>query len=320
MVAGAAISGDLSDKAWLGELRNLGEDNGYFSDLGDGHAAVMIEQSHDVLFVAFESVFGARATSETGMPVAFDVCERRGWSHLTILTQKQDWFRSESVWSHIDELDDLGFFEDFDRVIFYGAGMCAYAAAVYSVAAPGASVILVSPQATLDRQRTHWDERFPSTRRIDFTSRYGFAPDMIEAAGLACVIFDPEESEDAMHASLFQGDNVIHFPYRRGGAGSIEADLRAMSLISAISESAANGSLTASRLARHMRQRRRHVPYLRALLSRVLIEDRPALTAALCRSVLKHQPIPRFQQQLEKAEERLGKATAPDQSADSQLS
>jgi len=307
MVAGAAISGDLSDKAWLDELRRIGEDNGYFSYLGDGHAAVMFEQSHDVLFVAFETVFGARATSDTGMPVAFDVCERRGWSHLTILTEKQNWFRSESVWAHLDELDDLGFFEDFDRVIFYGAGMGAYAAATYSVVAPGASVIMVSPQATLDRHRAHWDGRFPSTRRLDFTSRYGYAPEMIEAAELACVIFDPEESEDAMHSSLFQGENVIHFPYRRGGAGAIESDLRAMSLVSAIAESAANGSLTLARLARHLRQRRRHVPYLRALLSRVLVEDRPALTAQLCRSVLKHQPIPRFQQQLEKAEARLGK-------------
>jgi len=309
MVAGAAISGDLSDRAWLDELRKIGEDKGYFSDLGDGHAAVMFEQSHDVLFVAFETVFGVRATSESGMPVAFDVCERRGWSHLTILTEKQDWFRSESIWSHIDELDDLGFFEDFDRIIFYGAGMCAYAAAAYSVAAPGATVLLVSPQATLDRDRTQWDGRFPSTRRLDFTTRYGYAPHMIEAAKLACVIYDPEEAEDAMHASLFQGDHILHFPYRRGGAGAIESDLRAMSLISGIAESAANGSLTSARLARHMRQRRRHVPYLRALLSRVLVEDRPALTVKLCRSVLRHQPIPRFQQQLEKAEARLSGST-----------
>lgn len=315
MVAGAAISGDLSDVAWLDELRKIGEAKGYFSSLDDKHAALLVEQSHDVLFVAFETVLGIRATSETGLPVAFDVCESRGWSHLTLLTEQQDWFRAESVWGHIDALDDLGFFDDFDQVIFYGAGMCAYAAAAYSVVAPGASVILVSPQATLDRERTHWDGRFPTTRRMDFTSRYGYAPDMIEAAKLACVIYDPEESEDAMHASLFQGEQVIHFPYRRGGAGSIDSDLRAMSLISAIAESAANGALTPARLARHMRQRKRHMPYLRALLSRVLVEDRPTLTVQLCRSVLSQQPIPRFQQQLEKAEARLGRG-APTENTD----
>ena len=48
MVAGAAISTDLSDAEWLKALRGIGEKGGYFSSLGDKHAAVFIEQSHSV--------------------------------------------------------------------------------------------------------------------------------------------------------------------------------------------------------------------------------------------------------------------------------
>lgn len=312
MVAGAAISADLTDAEWLERLRGIGERDGYFSSLGKDHAAVFVERSHSVLFVAFETLFSIRSVSDTGMPIAFDICERRGWSHLTLVAQSQDWYRDRKVWTYFDRLVDYSFFEDFDRVIFYGAGMCAYAAAAYSVTAPGSTVMMIAPQATLDRDLTEWDNRFPSTRRLDFRSRYGYAPDMLEAAEAAYVVYDPDETEDAMHASLFRGSNIHRMPYRRGRSGAIEADFRAMSLISAIAESAANGSLTKARLARILRSRKRHVPYLRALLARVLAEDRPALTAKLCRAVLRHQSIPRFKHHLEAAERRLAGGDARD--------
>ena len=305
MVAGAAISTDLSDSEWLYALREIGEREGYYTSLGDDHAAVFIEQSHDVLFVSFETLVTIRSVSDTGMPLAFDMAARKGWSHLTLIATKQDWFRDRRLFSYFDGLVDHGFFENFDRVIFYGAGMCGYAAAAFSVAAPGSTALLVSPQATLDRRLTGWDDRFPSTRRLEFRSRYGYAPDMIEAAEAAYVLFDPEETEDAMHASLFRGPNVHHFRYRRGRAGAIESDLRTLSLISKLSDHASRGTLDFATLAHEMRKRRRHVPYLRALLSRVLAEDRPRLTARLCRAVLAEQPIPRFKHHLEAAERRI---------------
>ena len=310
MVAGAAISGDLSDDEWLNALRDIGEKHGTYSELDDTHIAFFAEKSQRVLFVAFETLFGIRLVSETGLPLAFDVCERTDWSHLTLITRDQDWYRSPKMFSFIDRLADRGFFDTYDQVIFYGAGMCGYAAAAFSVAAPGATVLMVAPQATLDRARAGWDDRFPSARRLDFKSRYAYAPDMIEAAGYAVIIYDPDETEDAMHASLFQGPNVDHFRYRRGSAGAIEADMRSMALISKIATSAADGSLRLSRLAKLMRPRRRHVPYLRALLSRVMNEDRPELTAMLCRAVLEQQPLPRFKNQLEQAERQLAKRTA----------
>lgn len=318
MVAGAAMSGDLSDAEWLEKLRGIGEKDGYFSMLGPDHASIFVERSHDVLFVAFETLFGIRAVSDTGLPVAFDVCSRRGWSHISLVAQKQTWFRDKRVWNYFDRLVDYGFFEDFDRVIFYGAGMCGYAAAAFSVVAPGAQAILISPQATLDRARAPWDARFATARRLDFSSRYAYAPDMLDAAQKAFVIYDPDETEDAMHASLFRGPNIHHQRYRRGSAGAIEADLRALGLVSALAEKAANGMLTPSRLAAKLRLRKRHLPYLRALLARVLAEDRPALTAMLCRAVLADRPIPRFKHHLELAERRLAamRGEAPQESVE----
>ena len=311
MVAGATISTDLSDKDWLKALKVIGETDGYFTELTDAHAAVFIEQSHDVLFVAFETLFGIRSVSDSGMPLAFDICEARGWSHLSLIAEKQDWFRHKNIWAYVDRLVDYGFFDDFDHVIFYGAGMCGYAAAAYSVAAPGATVIAISPQATLDRRLTEWDDRFPSTRQLDFRTRYGFAPDMTEAAGATFVVYDPDEKEDAMHASLFTGENIFPVRYRRGRAGAIESDLRNMSIVAKLADCAAAGELDAAKFADIMSARKRHVPYLRALLARVLAEDRPALTRQLCRAVLANQSIPRFKHHLEAAERRLAEDEYP---------
>ncbi len=316
MVAGATISADLSDAEWLSELRRIGDAHGSFSDLGRDHGAVFIEKGQKVLFVAFETIFGIRSGSETGTPMAFDICERRGWSHLTILAKRQTWFRDRSLFGFFDRLIDHGFFDNFDRVVFYGAGMCGYAAGVFSVAAPGALALLVAPQATLKREVTEWDDRFPSARRIDFDARYANAAHLVDAAEAALILYDPEEKEDAMHASLFRSANIIRQPYRRGGAGAIESDLRAMSLVSKLADAAVKGALTPSNAARIMRARRRHVPYLRALLSRVLSEERPQLTVWLCRSVLAQHPLPRFKHHLERAETQLGIRTAPSEEDD----
>ncbi len=305
MVAGAALSGDLTETQWLAELEEIGEEEGYFSPLGDNHAAVFVDRAQSVLFVAFETVTGIRAVSERGLPLGFDVCESRDWSHLAILTTRDTWYRDRFVYGYFDRLVDEGFFEDFDHVVFYGAGMCGYAAAAFSVVAPGASVILVSPQATLDRSMTEWDTRFPSARQYDFQTRYGYAPYMLEAAADAFVIYDPEEVEDAMHATLFEAPNVTRIRYRRGRSGAIDGDLRAMGLIARLAEKAVSGSLTRACAARLFKARHRHVPYLRALLARTLSEDRPYLTAMLCGAVLEWQPRPRFRHHLGVAEHRL---------------
>lgn len=306
MVAGASISADLSEPDWLNALRALGNAHGSYSDLGSRHGALFVEKSHDVLFVAFETIFGIRSGSETGVPMAFDICESRNWSHLTLIAHQQTWFRDRNVFGFFDRLIDYGFFDQFDRIIFYGAGMCGYAAGAFSVAAPGASVILAAPQATLDRSLTGWDNRFPSSRRMAFSPRYADASHLIAAADTALILYDPDEVEDAMHASLFRGPNILHQRYRRGSAGAIESDLRAMSLISKLADAAASGELTQARVSELLRARRGHVPYLRALLSRVLAEERPQLTRWLCRAVLDEHPLPRFASHLERAEVQLG--------------
>ncbi|MEL6645242.1 MAG: phosphoadenosine phosphosulfate reductase [Pseudomonadota bacterium] len=298
------LSEKMSDEEWLAELAEIGRERGYYEPVGAVHSALFVDQSLDVLLVAFDTIASARASSGDGTPHALSVAEANGWSLLQMVAKGPTWFRDPAVYAHFDRLVDDAFFEDFDRIVFYGAGMCGYAAAAYSVAAPGATVIAMAPQATLDPDVALWDDRFVGMRRTDFTSRYGFAPDMLEAAGEAYIVYDPAVELDAMHAALFRGPQVSHIRYRNGGV-HIGADFLEMGILSPILQHAASGTLTAGVFYQALRQRRDHLPYLRGLLNRVHIEDRDYLVALLCRAVLRQHSAPRFRHHLELSEHRL---------------
>ena len=194
----------LSRSDWLGALRRIGQERGFAEPLGKAHAALYVEQS-DTLLVTFETMPGIETLSQTRTPFGLDMVGALGWSCLSVLSHADTWFRDPRIYGFFDNLLDDGFFDEFERVIFYGAGPCGYAAAAFSVASPGARVLALQPQATLDPRVTEWDDRFVEQRRRDFTSRYGFAPDMLDAAQHAWVLYDPRERLDAMHAALFSG-------------------------------------------------------------------------------------------------------------------
>ncbi len=298
------LSGELTDEEWLAEIEEIGGQRGYFEPLSAEHSALFVNAGSEVLVVSFDTVASARAGSAAGLPFAMDEAARQSWSHLSLIASGQTWFRDPAMYAFFDGLVDEDFFEGFDRVVFYGAGMCGYAAAAYSVAAPGATVFTIAPQATLDTEVAPWDDRFTHARRKTFTDRYGYAPDMVEAAERVFLIYDPTMELDAMHAALFRGPQIHHIRYRQGGS-RLGIDLQAMSVMGAMFAKAAAGTITPRDFYRALRTRRDYLPYLRNLLNRVHIEERHWLTALLCRAVLKRKNAPRFRHHLEQAEKKL---------------
>ncbi len=288
---------------WLDAIDEMGEERGYFEPIGAQHSAILTDEG-PTLIVTFETVAEVRAR-EDQQPFGWSLVEESGWSNLCLLAHHESWFRDPSIYGYFDRLVDDGFFEDFDRVVFYGAGACGYAACAFSVVAPGATVIAVAPQATLAADRAGWDRRFPEMRRTDFTSRYGYAPDMVEGAEAVYLLFDPARTEDAMHASLFRGDNIHPLPCRHFGARLTE-ELSAMAVLSDMIMSAGEEQLTPLIAHKILRSRRRHMPYLRRLLDELQTAGRPRLVAALARHVVAHRrAAPRFRRALEQANAEL---------------
>lgn len=291
---------DLSKAEWKAALIAQADAHGMSQDLGKRHFATFIDKK-ETLLVTFETIQGIRALSETAQPFGFDMVKAQGWSHLCLISDGDTWFRDDDVYAFFDQLIDDGFFEDFDRVLFYGAGPCGYAAAAYSVASPGATVIAVQPQATLEARMTEWDERFIEMRRTDFTSRYGFAPDMLDAAEQAFILYDPRQTLDAVHATLFARSNVtrLRMPFM---GSTLQTQLIEMKILYRLLSLAGAGKLTRQKFFELYRARRDDGTYLRNLMAHLDQNERFYLTMLLCRNVTSRMRARRFRRRLEHLE------------------
>jgi hypothetical protein len=302
--------GNLAEPEWLARLDALGEEHGFFQRMGAQHHALFVETGRKLL-VTFESVDQARR-NPGALPRGFDQVTRSGWSLLALLSRGDTWFRDPAVWRSFDRWTDDGFFEDFDSVLFAGTGPGGYAAAAFSVAAPGARVLALRPYATLDPAVAGWDRRHLAARRRDWTSRYGYAPAMLDAADCAVVLHDPALQPDAMHAALFTRPNVTSLRVPHTGS-RLDSMLDGMAVLPLLMDLAMEGGLDAAAFARLWRNRRRHAPYLRALLRRLEAEGRTGLAARVCRFGLGTVDRPLFARRLA----QMGLAPAlPEQAAE----
>ena len=283
---------DLNRADWGTELQSLVETDGSWTDLGTGHT-MLSHSDGGTLFVTFEFVEDIRSSRDNALPFGLTLAQTDGCACLTILADKRSWFRDAALYAYFDALVDEDFFEDFDSVVFYGEGMCGYAAAAFSVAAPGAHVVLIAPQATLDPRVAEWDHRFQAMRRLSFTDRYGFAPEMIEGAESVFVLYDPEEELDAMHTALFTRPHVQKFRCRFLGR-EISSALDDMGLLQDTLLLAGSGLLDIPSFAKLYRARRDYAPYLRALLTQAEDNDRSGLIAMIVRNVLPRKGMPRI--------------------------
>jgi hypothetical protein len=307
-ITAADLSG-LDWQAWLDRAEKVIGDDDYMQPLGSDHAALFCERK-PVLLVTFENFERVELLSDRAQPFGWTMLDALGWSHLCLLSRGDTWFRDARVYGYFDRLIDDGFFDAFEQVIFYGAGACGYAAAAFSVAAPGARVLMLRPQATLDPRVAEWDDRYLAMRRTSFTDRYGYAPDMLDAADTAVLLYDPEIELDAMHSALFNRSNVLRSRTRHLGYNLEEALLQMGALPRILAQMSA-GKLTRLSLAQLLRKRRDDRAYLFSLLRRLATEQRDGLTVLFCENVLaRKQGGPRFRNALNKARERLTKREA----------
>ncbi len=277
--------------------------DGFFDRIGGTHAAQFTDGA-DVLLVAFEQTETLLRASRGGKPIARGVQNRTDIAQLTLLAEDETWFRAPEVYAFFDDLIDDGFFDGFERVIFYGAGAQGYAAAAYSVAAPRADVVLIQPQASLTPSIAGWDDRFPALRRTDFTSRYGYAPQMMETAARGFVIVDPAEREDFMHACLFARENVDIIRQRFLGPEA-EPHLDAAGLIDKLLDLVVAGDATVAEIAQTLRPRRKLYPHMNRVLSVVEASENDWRIARVARAATTQKDHPRFAAALDTAQAAL---------------
>jgi len=288
---------------WQNELQALGAAEGFYEDLGSEHTALFVERGK-TLIVTFENLDHVFEGEESRMPWGYNFVVGQNWSMLGLMAHGWTWYRDDAVFDFFDRLRDEGFFERFEKVVFYGASMGAYAAANFSAAAPGSTVIMISPQATLDRQIAAWETRYHKAWIRDFDGRYGYAPTHVQAAETAHLFYDPRMPLDAMHAALFQSENVVKYPCRYMGH-RIASLWILMKLLKPVVSECVEGILTPVRFAQMMRVRRHTHRYQREMLERLEGMKRPWLIAQYCRAVLATRGGPKFRKALRAAETKM---------------
>lgn len=286
---------------------DFGRREGFHRHLGDDHSALFAEGG-DTLIVTFENLDDVAGRDADRLPWGHGFVTGNGWSMLGVMAHRWTWYRDEAVFDFFDGLRDDGFFDGFRRVVFYGASMGAYAAATFARAAPGATVIAISPQATLSRQTARWETRYHRVWWRDFSaaSRYAYAPDGATTASRLWLFHDPGEPLDAMHAALFRGDNILRLDCPNMGHRIASLWLQ-MGVLKEIVTGCVEGDLDRTGFYRLMRRRRGSTRYERELLRKLEARDRPDLVRRLCRKVLSERGAPKFRRALERAEADLAR-------------
>ncbi len=292
---------DLDQEEWFDALDLLSEEHGHFEELGSDHIAILTDAGPRLLFT-FESYPEITASSENDEPRGFHFVKRLGWSHLAIISRGHSFFRSPEIHRYFDRLIDDGFFEDFDRVLFFGVHEAGYAASAYSVCAPGAEVLALRPFATLSPNLASWDERYPHARKLNWTKRFGFAPDMLDAAAHATVILDPRVKEDAMHGALYNRKNVTSL-WARGSGTMIDALFDGIGILNKLIVLAMDGGLDAKTFYKLYRKRRESFPYLRSLDQMAFGKGKHRLSKSLCTRMMEERPHRYFNRRLAQIKE-----------------
>ena len=285
-----------SDTPVFKDLEILPGKNDFVRALGRDHVAMFVEAG-PTLVVCFENLDKADESTMNRMPWGYSFVNSEGHSFLGLMASKWSWYRDKNVIAFFDELKSKTFFENYSRVIFYGASMGGYAAAAFSSVCPGSTVIIMSPQATLDRSIARWETSYRKAWIRDFNGPYGYAPDQIKSAEKVYIFFDPDNREDAMHAALFQGPNIEK--YRCLFLGHRMASLmQRMGILKSTILGCMNGDITPTSFYADLRKRREEPRYQIEMLQRLMKMKRPDLIVKYCTAVLARRRGPRFRQQL----------------------
>lgn len=285
--AGLPVAGTgRADADWAAIAATLhGPDGFYRAD--PLHSFLFIPRGQ-TLVVTFDNLDIAMTKREDRRPWGFGFIEKQGWSMLGVMAAGWTWYRDPWVDQQFDDLANSGFFKRFDRVVFYGASMGGYAACAFSRACPGADVVAISPQSTLDRRLVPWETRYKVAWASDFGGKYGDAAEASSQAGRVSILFDPYEPLDAAHVARFEAENVhkLRAPLLGHRLGS---SLLQMGILQPIILGSLNGSLTDADFYRLLRARRSFARYQRELYKRALSRGRPMLARRVARWAMAQQ-------------------------------
>ncbi len=273
------------DAGWDEIATRLAGDDGFYRPGPEGHSFLFMPRSDDTLVVTFDNLDITMNKRDDRRPWGYSFIKEQGWSMLGVLAGGWTWYRNPWVSEQFDQLRVSGFFNRFKRVVFYGASMGGYAACAFSAAAPGADVVAISPQTTLDKSIVPWETRYKVAWDRDFTGPYGDAAQASAAANKVYILYDPYEPLDSGHVARFENDNVerLRAPLLGHRLGS---SLNQMGILTPIILGALSGTLTSQDYYQMLRNRKAFPRYQRELFTRTVNRGHTQLAKSLGEYIL----------------------------------
>lgn len=210
-----------------------------------------------------------------------------GYSLLGVQSFRKDWFRHETSPAQIRGLEERGFFKKYDRIVFMGASMGAFAALNFAPLVPDAWVLAFSPQSTMNKVIAPFENRFQYAVK---RSNWEGMPFLDAAAAVpyirrAALFYDPYEPIDKAHAERLRGDNVQMLACGNSTHQAIRQVVKSDALPEMMQEFAETGKLGLA-FWKRMRTRKALRPYRRALIETLKRRNHPKLLLRACNFML----------------------------------
>lgn len=198
---------------WFDELRPGGDGEG-FIEKHLRHSLMFVRRPVNRLLVSFDNLSNVNDSSVEREPWAFKFAQDINISHLGVMAHVADWYRDPVLIGRFQRLAEEGFFDGYDRVVFAGVSMGGFASIAFGSLVPGAHVVSVNPQSTLDTGLVPWETRYENGRRQDWTLPLSDAAALTGGLGRVNIFYDPYHALDKLHVGRFSGDNIRVFNCR----------------------------------------------------------------------------------------------------------
>lgn len=253
---------------WLDEIGPCGTASG-FLEADPRHPMLFVRRRRPVLLVTFDNLSNVSDRAPDRLPWAYKFARDNQVCHLGVYAHLPNWYRDAGLIARMQKLAEDGFFAGYERCVFAGSSMGAFAALAFGRLAPGAVVLAFNPQSTLDEALVPWETRYRAGRRQDWTLPLSDAAEGVADLGRAYVFYDPYFEPDGKHIARLvdapgAGGRVM--PMKCWFSNHKSAVfLRKIEALKPVMEAALFDELTAARFYTLYRGRRR-LPWYRGSL------------------------------------------------------
>ena len=254
---------------WFEELSPGAPGEGFF-EKNSRHSIMFVKRLRPYLLVTFDNLSNVGDTSPERGPWAFKFAKDNHASHLGIFAHGKMWYRDPVLIDRMTALANSGFFDGYERVVFAGSSMGAFAALVFASLVPGAHVLAFNPQSTLDPDLVPWEDRYWIGRRQDWTLPLSDAQGILDNCGAISVFYDPFFEPDKKHFERLSGANVTGYKCWYSNHKSA-VFLRKIDALKPIMHEGLFGQITRQMFYEHYR-RRRSLPWYAGSLQNYFVE------------------------------------------------